>query len=224
MGSKLWTITSNTFGKLVLSVLDLILLLRLFLGSSPKIQDETLPCPHCHHHQHRQDRSRRLVKVLGQEASSVFNNDNFKNKNPDNPTAPLFSILDTVSKYRWNDGAFRLKLCYPRGCIAWTQTSNPVTTTAVSGFQLVYNNFPGTPLFEGLAYSDSGLCAFLQSPSQSKPCWWGVAQTTNKNGKLFGAGVLAPRNALFVQQEDCKKCPRCPGPEYYAALTYPYIQ
>jgi len=159
------------------------------------------------------------VKVLGQ-AGGVFNNINFKNKNPGNPSASLFSILDTVHKYRWHDGAFRFKLCYPDGCIEWKQTSNPVTQTSVTGYHLINDNdFPGRPFFGGLAYKNEGTCAYLQSPPKSpsgtttttpstsqKPCWWGVAQTRIANGKLDGPGKTVIRNALFVLQEDCQ-CP-----------------
>jgi len=153
------------------------------------------------------------VKVLGQ-AGGVFNNINFKNKNPGNPSASLFSILDTVSQYRWNDGAFRFKLCYPDGCIEWKQTSNPVTQTSVTGYHLINDNdFPGRPFFGGLAYKSEGTCAFLQTPpspspsTTTKPCWWGVAQTRITNRKLLdGPGKTVIRNALFVLQEDCQ-CP-----------------
>ena len=55
-------------------------------------------------------------------------------KNPDNPEAPLYSILSKLESYRNADGSFHFKICYPEKkaaklghCNEWIQTSNPVT-------------------------------------------------------------------------------------------------
>ena len=51
------------------------------------------------------------------------------NKNPDNPDAELFSILDQLENYRDHEGILHFKLCYPEltgvgggHCNEWTQT------------------------------------------------------------------------------------------------------
>ena len=62
-------------------------------------------------------------------------------KNPDNPNAPLFSILDQLEKYRDDEGNFHFKLCYPEvagidggHCNQWLQSFNPLTVTKSMGF------------------------------------------------------------------------------------------
>ena len=66
-----------------------------------------------------------------------------KNKNSDDPNAPLFSILDQLEGMRNRDGKFHLKLCYPEltqfspPCNEWIQTSNPATETAITGYEEV---------------------------------------------------------------------------------------
>ena len=70
------------------------------------------------------------------------------NKNPTNPNAALFSILDTLETYRRADGKFRFKLCYPEltwgweggKCNEWLQTSNPVSETEITGFERISGN------------------------------------------------------------------------------------
>ena len=51
-------------------------------------------------------------------------------KNPDNPEASLYSVLDQLETLRSPEGSLRLRLCYPEldgGCNEWVQTSNPAT-------------------------------------------------------------------------------------------------
>ena len=70
------------------------------------------------------------------------------NKNPDNPDADLFSILDQLENFRNQDGNFHLKLCYPEVnsnggfCNEWIQTSNPATEIDRIGFQAISLSFP----------------------------------------------------------------------------------
>ena len=66
-------------------------------------------------------------------------------KNPTNPEADLFSILDQLETYRGSDGNFRFKLCYPEltwgvdggKCNEWIQSSNPLTETTITGFKSI---------------------------------------------------------------------------------------
>ena len=64
-------------------------------------------------------------------------------KNPDNPKANLFSILDKLENYRGVDGNFQFKLCYPEvgKCNEWIQSSNPATETTIRGFRAISLNF-----------------------------------------------------------------------------------
>ena len=73
------------------------------------------------------------------------NKDDALNKNPDDPDADLYSILDQLEDYRGADGRFRFKLCYPeltwgvdgKKCNEWYQTSNPATDQTITGFEAV---------------------------------------------------------------------------------------
>ena len=64
-------------------------------------------------------------------------------KNPDDPTAPLFSRLDQLEDFRTEDGNFHLKIVYPElgGSNEWIQTSNPATDSEIEGFQPVKLDF-----------------------------------------------------------------------------------
>ena len=57
-------------------------------------------------------------------------------KNPDDPNAKLFSILNKLENYRDKDGNFRFKLCYPveQKCNEWTQSSNLAENNKIEGF------------------------------------------------------------------------------------------
>jgi len=88
------------------------------------------------------------VKVFGQDASDgkFFSSlQDALNKNPTDPSANLFSILDTLENYRLFDGRLKFKLCYPdlkwgkngKQCNEWYQTSNPVTEYTITGFQAI---------------------------------------------------------------------------------------
>ena len=63
-------------------------------------------------------------------------------KNPGDPEADLYSVLDQLESLRSVEGSFHLKLCYPEvtgeaggSCNEWTQTSNPATDSNIAGYQ-----------------------------------------------------------------------------------------
>ena len=63
-------------------------------------------------------------------------------KNPTDPNADLYSILDTLETFRDAEGKFTFKICYPEyvgvsggRCNEWKQTSNPATETTITGFE-----------------------------------------------------------------------------------------
>ena len=71
------------------------------------------------------------------------------NKNNDDPTAELYSILGSLEEYRIA-GRFHFRLCYPEligvndgdGCNEWIQTSNPATDSTITGFEPISLSFP----------------------------------------------------------------------------------
>ena len=85
------------------------------------------------------------VKIFGHHTSGgLFSSkDDAMTKNPDNPSAKLFSILSKLEKYRDGDGNFQFKLCYPGlvKCNEWIQTSNPATETNITGFKAITLTF-----------------------------------------------------------------------------------
>ena len=63
-------------------------------------------------------------------------------KNPNNPDASLFSILNQLERFRSPGGNFYLKICYPGAtngidggtCNEWSQSSNFFTQSSITGF------------------------------------------------------------------------------------------
>ena len=61
--------------------------------------------------------------------------------NTNDDTADRYSILSQLEDYKNSEGEFRFMLCYPsysagldgRYCNEWVQTTNPVTSTTVTG-------------------------------------------------------------------------------------------
>ena len=75
--------------------------------------------------------------------------DAFK-KNKNNPDAKLFSVLNTLQRFKMDDGKFHLKLCYPElggRCNEWTQTTNLAKRSDIRKFVAINlafsNNFTG---------------------------------------------------------------------------------
>ena len=85
------------------------------------------------------------VKIFGHNtAGGLFSSRaDALSKNPDDPNANLFSILDKLENYRGNDGNFQFKLCYLEvgKCNEWFQSSNPATETTIRGFRAISLDF-----------------------------------------------------------------------------------
>merc|ERR1711962_1894988 len=88
-------------------------------------------------------------KIFSHDTSGgLFTDSDWNSKNAGNPSALLYSILDTMEDYRLSDGTFHLRLCYPllkdgsSGCNEWTQTSNPVIQSNITGYKPININFP----------------------------------------------------------------------------------
>lgn len=71
--------------------------------------------------------------------------DDVGSKNPCNPEADLYSILDQLETYRNTEGKFHFKLCYPeltwgidgKTCNEWIQSSNPYTESNITDFEAI---------------------------------------------------------------------------------------
>jgi len=84
-------------------------------------------------------------KVFGHNFKGGFfsNLEETKKKNANDENALLFSILYNLEAYRMKKGHFHFKLCYPEltqfpnPCNEWTQTSNPVLESKITGYKAV---------------------------------------------------------------------------------------
>ena len=120
------------------------------------------------------------------------------NKNSDNPSAYLFSILDQLERFRETDGKFKFKLCYPelawgvggRTCNVWRQSSNPLTETTIKGFESISLAFTKDSYlrdWRGLGKSPSNYpyAAIDDAPTES--AWWtAIGATRLHYGKIPG--------------------------------------
>ena len=125
------------------------------------------------------------------------------NKNPDNPDAELFSILDQLEDYRDHEGILHFKLCYPEitgvgggHCNEWTQTSNPLYYSTIQGFQAIALAFPhdgNKKPWQGLGRSFAKYSVLDDTPSDDT--WW------------TAIGATAYSASEHIQSDDC-----IPGP------------
>ena len=134
------------------------------------------------------------------------------NKNPDNPDAPLFSILDQMETFRTDWGVFHLNLCYGAKCNVWKQTSNPVTESNITGF---VSDGPGDGLayeYNGLNESWAGLGRNLDTsvtliddtPLSAETSWFAIGALKNdSSGKIWGPlGNFIRKVTLKVQVQE----------------------
>ena len=122
-------------------------------------------------------------------------------KNPDNPDANLFSILDQLDKLRSSDGKFRLKLCYPelKKCNEWIQTSNPAKESIITGFEAVdlaitFNSY--NEPWKGLGKDNSGYSPALMDDAPTQHRWCSA----------IGAQIYWP-TAKRIPDLGCKNSP-----------------
>jgi len=144
-----------------------------------------------------------FVKVFSHDAKGGFfsSQADAASKNPNNPHADLFSILDQLERYRGSDGNFRFKLCYPEitwgvggsKCNEWIQSSNPLTETTITGFKSISLAFTITSYMKpwgglGKSVSHYPYAAIDDSPSQSG--WWFAIGSTRA---YYNGGIPGPR-------------------------------
>ena len=100
-----------------------------------------------------------------------------KFKNPENPDANLFSVLNQLETFRLNLGSFHLKLCYPElgDCNEWTQTSNPATDSTILGFKAITLGFPKNSYrqaFGGLGVSPASASTTFIDDTPNQSFWF----------------------------------------------------
>ena len=148
-----------------------------------------------------------FVKVFSHDtAGGLFSSqEGALSKNPDNPDAELFSILDQLEDYRDHEGILHFKLCYPEitgvgggHCNEWTQTSNPLYYSTIQGFQAIALAFPhdgNKKPWQGLGRSLAKYSVLDDTPSDDT--WWTAIGAT---------AYSAPEH--IKSEEDCIPGPR----------------
>ena len=131
------------------------------------------------------------------------------NKNPDNPDAPLFSILDQMETFRTDWGVFHLNLCYGgAGCNVWKQTSNPVTESNITGFVSYGLDYEYNGLNEswtGLGRNnDTSETLIDDTPLSAETSWFAIGALKNdSSGKIWGPlGEFKGKVTLRVQVQE----------------------
>ena len=154
-------------------------------------------------------------KVFYHDARQGFfkDADDALNKNSDDPSAPLYSILDQLEDFRSEDGFFRFMLCYPElrwgvdgdECNTWIQSSNPTTTTSVEDYQAVKLAFPDTNTgkWRGLAMSSTTV-TLLDDYEENGNAWFaaiGAFQSYKENDTIPGPRGDPDRNGDTIISE-----------------------
>jgi len=153
-------------------------------------------------------------KIFSHDTSGGYfsNKKDAQRKNPSDPSASLFSILNTVFKMRGSDGSFHLKLCYPQltkpNCNEWKQTSNPVTDSTITGFQpvtIVYKQNSVGKLFEGLGLNEEGMDGdtFIDDAPLHGRWWSAVGAYRSGGGHLTipgPLGITVTKVELYIHQ------------------------
>ena len=128
-----------------------------------------------------------------------------KNKNPNDESSLLYSILDQLENYRTNDGSFRFRLCYPElndGCNEWIQKSNPVTQLNIHGYKAVSISFPKTS--SGSTFRGLGLDRYksinLIDDDPEKSGWSNSIGTLIRSSHIPGpSNIKVTKRVLYVR-------------------------
>lgn len=127
--------------------------------------------------------------------------DDVLSKNPNDPNADLYSILDTLEKYRDAEGKFTFKICYPEfkgngggSCNEWKQSSNPATESTITDFEAISTPLPWN--FNGNGKPWGGIGKNAKTVDQEKTLIDDVP--SNKNSWMsIGAFVETPRQRIL---------------------------
>ena len=146
-----------------------------------------------------------FVKVFSHDTRGGFfsSKADAANKNPNNPDADLFSILDQLEGYRGVDGNFRFKLCYPeltwgadgKKCNEWIQSSNPLTEKPIAGFKPISLAFTINSLKE--PWSGLGPSQWPNSVIDDRAItfgWFAIGST-----KVYYDGIAGPRYSVDAE-------------------------
>ena len=151
-------------------------------------------------------------------------------KNHNDPSADLFSNLENLSTMRLPDGTFHFKVCFPslieefeNPCNEWSQTSNPVTETTITGYEPIMLTFhkrgTGGP-FNGLGLNEFGDNTLIDDEPDSGSWWLAIGALTN-----FGGDDTIPGPSWYAVSKIelyVKEVPTCKIPKGKNNLTLRY--
>ena len=155
------------------------------------------------------------IKIFNHNtAGGLFSSqDDALHKNPDNPEADLYSILDSIGRFRNEDGSFHFKLCYPEvtgvngsHCNEWTQSSNPANQTTITNFQAISLAFDVNSAenpWIGLGRSPSNYPQTLIDDYPAHSWWWmaiGATQFYKEDGIIPGPRGTDPAEGHKVRK------------------------
>ena len=130
-----------------------------------------------------------FVKVFNHDTSGgLFHSpQDALSKNPDNPDAKLFSVLNKLEEYRNHERNFHFKVCYPEitgvggnHCNEWFQSSNPTTEGTITGYQAISIAFfidGNHGNWRGLGWSGE-TSTLIDNTGTQGCCWWGAIGAT----------------------------------------------
>jgi hypothetical protein len=96
---------------------------------------------------------------------------------PDDPTRSDYSNLGNINDYKNDDGTYHMKILWPMstthtGYNEWKQTSNPATSTSVTGYSAIHEDYAGNG-WAGLALSgNTNDCLIDGSPGDSSTSYY----------------------------------------------------
>ena len=142
-------------------------------------------------------------------------------KNSNNQNALLFSNLINLEDYRSYDGKFHFKLCYPtveglqgKHCNMWSQSSNPVEQSEITGFKaysLAFSMTANGP-WKGLGKSKKRDLLMSDFPSRDSDNMGGIGLVGASSGKYeklpsvwAGKGVVRKVELYVIPKGSCQK-------------------
>merc|ERR1711962_360568 len=145
-----------------------------------------------------------FTKIFSHDTSfGLFSRSNVLLKNSGDPSAKLFSVLGSLSHMQ---GPFHLKLCYPElpspNCNEWSQTSNPVTESDITGFIPISIPFTKNSLgknFGGLGVNAKPWRGAFIDDAPNSFAWWAAIGAYKYHG---GPDTIPGPAATIVKKVD----------------------
>ena len=127
-------------------------------------------------------------------------NDAWKLHNENDPSHDNYSILEQLEDFRGEDGEFHFKLVYPEGSSyansggnisfeaqEWKQSSNPLTSTSVAGYESIDINYTGQ-YWGGLENADDQTQTLIDGSVNHSNWFYAIGTANAWEGGIPGPG------------------------------------